>query len=137
MAPKIEDEDVVIVSPQREPRSGDICVVRVNGEDTLKKRPDLAQRFVRALRRGYQEAAADPQAGVDVLLRGTKEEVDEAIERPGADLLAPLWQTDATPFGDQDAARWSSFTEWMQANGLVSGGVSADDAFTNRFSGEQ
>jgi repressor LexA len=37
MAPRIEDGDVVIVSPQTEARSGDICVVRVNGEDTLKK----------------------------------------------------------------------------------------------------
>jgi repressor LexA len=37
MAPRIENGDVVIVSPQQEPHSGDICVVRVNGEDTLKK----------------------------------------------------------------------------------------------------
>jgi len=37
MAPRIEDGDVVIVSPQYEARSGDVCVVRVNGEDTLKK----------------------------------------------------------------------------------------------------
>ncbi|HXX63674.1 MAG TPA: S24 family peptidase [Bacteroidota bacterium] len=37
MAPRIEDGDIVIVSPQAEPHSGDICVVRVNDEDTLKK----------------------------------------------------------------------------------------------------
>jgi repressor LexA len=37
MSPRIEDGDVVVVSPQLESRSGDICVVRVNGEDTLKK----------------------------------------------------------------------------------------------------
>jgi repressor LexA len=37
MAPRIEDGDIVVVSPQLEPRNGDICVVRVNEEDTLKK----------------------------------------------------------------------------------------------------
>jgi repressor LexA len=37
MAPRIEDGDIVVVSPQSEARSGDICVVRVNEEDTLKK----------------------------------------------------------------------------------------------------
>jgi repressor LexA len=37
MAPRIEDGDVVIVSPQQEPRNGDICVIRVSDEDTLKK----------------------------------------------------------------------------------------------------
>jgi len=37
MAPKIENGDIVVVSPQLEARSGDICVVRVNDEDVLKK----------------------------------------------------------------------------------------------------
>jgi repressor LexA len=36
MSPKIEDGDIVVVSPQREAHSGDICVVRVNEEDVLK-----------------------------------------------------------------------------------------------------
>lgn len=37
MSPKIEDGDIVVVSPRQEPHSGDICVVRVNDEDVLKK----------------------------------------------------------------------------------------------------
>lgn len=37
MSPKIEDGDIVVVSPQQEVRNGDICVVRVNDEDVLKK----------------------------------------------------------------------------------------------------
>lgn len=37
MAPRIEDGDTVVVSPAQEPHNGDICVVRVEGEDTLKK----------------------------------------------------------------------------------------------------
>ncbi|MEK7250584.1 MAG: XRE family transcriptional regulator [Bacteroidota bacterium] len=37
MAPRIEDGDTVVVSPAQEPHNGDICVVRVDGEDTLKK----------------------------------------------------------------------------------------------------
>ncbi len=37
MSPRIEDGDTVVVSPALEARNGDICVVRVNGEDTLKK----------------------------------------------------------------------------------------------------
>jgi len=37
MSPRIEDSDIVIVSPQQEVRNGDICVIRVDGEDTLKK----------------------------------------------------------------------------------------------------
>ena len=108
-------------------------LVLVTSEETVQKRPDVIERFMRALSRGYEEATADPQAGVDILLKGTKDEVDEAIERPGADLLAPLWKRDAARFGEQEAAKWRRFTEWMQANGLLAGDVSASEAFTNLF----
>lgn len=37
MSPKIEDSDIVVISPKQEIRNGDICVVRVNDEDVLKK----------------------------------------------------------------------------------------------------
>ena len=112
-------------------------LVLVTSESALKKRSDVVERFLRAIRRGYQDAVSDPQAGVDVLLRGTREEVDEAIERPGADLLAPLWRTATAEFGEQEAAKWEGFTQWMQANGLLSGDIRASDAFTTRFGREE
>jgi repressor LexA len=37
MAPRIEDSDIIVVSPKLEVRSGDICVVRVQDEDTVKR----------------------------------------------------------------------------------------------------
>ena len=37
MSPRIEDGDVVVVSPSTDVNNGDIAVVRVDGEDTLKK----------------------------------------------------------------------------------------------------
>lgn len=37
MAPRIEDGDIIVVSPKLDARSGDICVVRVNDEDTVKR----------------------------------------------------------------------------------------------------
>src|SRR5919108_3781188 len=110
-------------------------LVLVTSENTIKSKPDVVARFLRAVRRGYEDAIKDPQAGVDILLKGTKAEVDEKIERPGAALLAPLWKTDKAPFGTQDAAKWESFTQWLQANGLLASQVKAADAFTNRFLG--
>ena len=45
MAPRIEDGDIIVVSPKHEARSGDICVVRVQDEDTVK-RVKLEEHFV-------------------------------------------------------------------------------------------
>ena len=111
-------------------------LVIVASEDTIANRPDVVEKFVRAVSRGYQDAASDPQGGVDVLLELAGEEVNEAVERQGADLLAPLWQTDDAEFGEQKASKWEAFTTWMQENGLLSEDVAASDAYTDRFSGE-
>lgn len=37
MAPRIEDGDIIVVSPRLQAKSGDICVVRINDEDTVKR----------------------------------------------------------------------------------------------------
>jgi repressor LexA len=37
MAPRIEDGDIIVVSPRHDVKNGDICVVRVDEEDTVKK----------------------------------------------------------------------------------------------------
>lgn len=37
MAPRIEDGDIIVVSPKLDARTGDICVVRVSDEDTVKR----------------------------------------------------------------------------------------------------
>ncbi len=108
-------------------------LVLVTSERMLNERGDVVERFVRAVRKGFEEAAANPQAGVDILLDAAEGEVDEAIERPGADLLAPLWRTSAISFGDQASEKWESFAKWMQDNGLLSQNVNASDAFTDRF----
>jgi putative hydroxymethylpyrimidine transport system substrate-binding protein len=108
-------------------------LVLVTSDHTLTSKPEVVERFVRAVRRGYEDGVKDPQAGVDILLKGTRGEVDEKIERPGATLLAPLWQTDRVRFGTQEMAKWAGFTQWMQAHGLLAGHVKASEAFTNRF----
>jgi repressor LexA len=37
MAPRIENGDIIVVSPTHDVKSGDICVVRVEEEDTVKR----------------------------------------------------------------------------------------------------
>ena len=107
-------------------------LVLVTSEKMLQEKPDVVQRFVRALVRGYEDAAAAPNAAVDTLLAGTKEEVDEAIERPGVQVIAPLWRTDV-PVGWQTSERWTQFADWLYANKQVSEPIDGNKAFTNEF----
>ena len=107
-------------------------LVMVTSEDTLENRPEVVQRFVRAVVRGYEDAADDPEAAVEVLLRLTKGEVDGDIERPGILVIAPLWKNGG-PVGNQTSEKWAQFAQWMSDNGLLENPVDGNDAFTNEF----
>jgi len=108
-------------------------LVLVTSEKKLAEEPDVIERLVRAVVRGYKDAMADPQAAVDTLLAGTEEEVDEAIERPGVNVLAPLWGDGVPSFGWQTRERWAAYATWMYETGQISQPVDPDAAFTNQF----
>ncbi|MDP6226363.1 MAG: ABC transporter substrate-binding protein [Dehalococcoidia bacterium] len=107
-------------------------LVMVANEEKIAKEPDQVRGFVRASIRGYQDAIADPQGAVELLKR-LRPEVDLDIEKPGVDLLAPLWSSSAGVFGWQEEERWVSFAKWMQENGLLTSKGDALAAFDNSF----
>ena len=107
-------------------------LVLVTNEEKIKENPEMVERFVRAVTRGYQDAIDNPQGAVELLKR-VRPEVDLAIESPGVDMLAPLWDTDQGVFGWQDEARWVEFAAWMDEAGLLSGTGDVDAAFDNSF----
>ena len=105
-------------------------LVLVTSESYLAENEDVARRLIRAIKRGFEEAIADPQAGVDVLVSENEGEIDESIDRPGADLLVPMWQLpNGGGFGTQEPARWNSFVQWMKDNDMISDSLSADDSY--------
>ena len=107
-------------------------LVIVANEDKIAQNPDLVQRFVRGVTRGYQDAIADPQDAVELLKR-LKPEVDLDIERPGVDLLAPLWASSTGVFGWQEESRWLVFAQWMVDSGRIASTTDALAAFDNSF----
>jgi putative hydroxymethylpyrimidine transport system substrate-binding protein len=108
-------------------------LVIVATEDMIAKNPDLVQRFVRGVSRGYQDAIADPRGAVQ-LLKDVRPEVDLEIENPGVDLLAPMWEPDGgRGFGWQEEARWVDYAQWMEESGLLEAGADVQAAFDNSF----
>ena len=104
-------------------------LVLVTSEGYLADNEGVVERFVRAMRRGYRDAIADPQGGVDVLA-AANEEIDETIDRPGADLLVNLWQLpDGGGFGTQTPERWDSFVRWMKENGMLDESLASSSAY--------
>ena len=107
-------------------------LVLVTSEDYLENNSDVAERLVRAVKRGFEKAIEDPQAGVDTLVAENPDEIDEKIDRPGADLLQPMWQLPGGGgFGTQETDRWNSFVQWMKDNGMIEPSLDASAAYRN------
>ena len=88
------------------------------GEATVAERSELVERFLRATRRGYEDAIADPAAAI-AALRAVSPDLNVAVEEAGIALLMPAWTTGGVPFGTQTAERWDAYAAWMAERGLI------------------
>ena len=108
-------------------------LVLTTSENTLENRPEIVEKFVRAMRRGFEAANENPQASIDTLIELNPDTVNEELERRGIDVLQPMWTEGAPSIGWQERSRWVSFTDWMKSQGFIGDDVDPDQAFTNQF----
>jgi putative hydroxymethylpyrimidine transport system substrate-binding protein len=107
-------------------------LVMVTSEKMVREKPDVIQRLVRAVARGYEDAVKEPNAAVDIL-KQSYAEADEAVERPGINILVPLWKEGERGVGWQEDAKWANLVEWMKGKGILDSKLDASECFTNRF----
>jgi len=104
-------------------------LVMVTAEKTLTNQEDVVRAMCGALRKGY-DAAMEDLDGALALLMEASPDLDEAVERQGLKLLAPMWTDNGTvPFGTQTAERWENFASWAVEEGFLDKGVDPDAAF--------
>ncbi len=104
----------------------------IAGEKTLQEKPDLTRRFLRATRRGYEYAAANPAESAEILLKYSPES-DPALVRTSQEWLSPRYQDDAVAWGVQKPEVWSVFSQWLFDNGLIDKAVDPVAAYTNAY----
>ena len=97
-------------------------------EETVADRPELVERFLRAVRRGYDDAIADPAAAI-AALQAASPDLDVPVEEEGIALLIPVWTANNVPFGTQTAERWDAYAAWMTERGLLPPGLDVSAAW--------
>lgn len=107
-------------------------LVLVASDETIEERPELVERFVRAVSYGYQDAIDDPPAATESLLE-THPDTDRELEEASMEILAPLWTEGADYVGQQTPERWQDFADWMIDRGLLDPETDVSDAFTDEF----
>ncbi|MBM3945774.1 MAG: ABC transporter substrate-binding protein [SAR202 cluster bacterium] len=107
----------------------------VTSELTLKERPQLVLRALRAILEGYDLASRDLDAAVEALASAALD-IDQALEQRNVRLLAPAWTENAPSFGWQTTERWEALAGWMLARGLTTRPVDPAKIFTNSYTAE-
>ncbi|WP_340023176.1 ABC transporter substrate-binding protein [Paenibacillus sp. FSL K6-1096] len=108
-------------------------LVLVASEQGLEKSRDEYSRFVKAIRKGQQFVAANPDAALKLLLAHQEDTapLDEAIEQRSLEILLPLMDAGTQPFGHQEEESWEKVGKWLKESGLLAGDGGSKDAFVN------
>ena len=103
-------------------------LVMVASEETVANEPELVAGFLKAVQHGYEEAIADPEAALDILMTAYPE-TDRAVEEEGMKLLIPAWTDGVPSFGVQSPERWSTYGDWMKARNLIAAELDVEEAY--------
>jgi putative hydroxymethylpyrimidine transport system substrate-binding protein len=112
-------------------------LVVVTTENDIANRNNELRRFVQALGRGYAAVRADPQAGVNALVRANPSLSPKLQLASVQATLSSLFPDDPRspnlPWGWQDAAQWTAYGKWMLAQHLITNPATVPDASTNQL----
>lgn len=108
-------------------------LVLVASEQGLEKSRDEYSRFVKAIGKGQQFAAANPDAALKLLLAHQEDTapLDEDIEKRSLAILLPLMDAGTQPFGYQEKDSWEKVSKWLKESGLLAEDGGSKDAFVN------
>ena len=106
--------------------------VVIASEKTLKERPDLVRKFLKATARGYDLAIANPDQAAALLLKSAPE-LDKTLVAASAKYTASKYADRGTAWGTQQGKVWTDFAAFLRKSGLLEKDVPANAAFTNDF----
>ncbi|MFT5527542.1 MAG: NitT/TauT family transport system substrate-binding protein [Pirellulaceae bacterium] len=103
--------------------------------DTIRNKPELVAKVVRASVRGWQDFLADPSDTNKVILQ-ENEDLDEVTLTKGVDALQPLClpnQMPADQIGKMASERWQQLHDQLVEIEMLEENVDVEKAFTMKF----
>ena len=106
--------------------------VIIANDDFLADNPDTAKAFLAAVSRGYEFAIENPEEAAKIMIEANPE-IDAELVKASQEYLADQYQAEASQWGVIDAARWNSFYEFINQEGLSEQEIPMDTGFTNDY----
>jgi len=106
--------------------------VIITNEDNIENNSEIVEKFMRAVKKGYEFAIEYPTRAAGAFLNKVPE-LDKDLVFRSQEFLADKYQADAEMWGIQEIERWDAYTDWLFDNGLIDVRINTADAFTNDF----
>lgn len=106
--------------------------VIVANVEYAQKNPEVIKAFLRAAKKGYEFAIANPEEAAQILCEAVPE-LDSALVEESQAFLANEYQADASSWGVIDGERWARFYAWLNKNELVEGELDVNAGWTMEY----
>ena len=106
--------------------------VIISNNDYLKKNPEQAKKFLKAVEDGYKYAIDQPEQAADILCQEVPE-LDKTLVKESQKWLADQYQAEAKHWGEFDAKRWDGFYHWLFTEKLIEEEIKPGAGFTNDY----
>lgn len=106
--------------------------VIITNNEMLEKDPQTVQKFMNAVKKGYEYAIDNPDASAEILHEYIPD-YDIAFLKKSQAYLSEEYAKDAQSWGVMKDSVWDGYTDFMYENGLIDKKISADTQYTNEF----
>lgn len=107
--------------------------VIIANNDYLEKKADEAKKVLRAVKKGYQYAIANPEESAEILMKHAPElSGQKDFVLASQKYLSSQYAEDPDKWGTIDAERWNAFYAWAHQEGIL-GSDMKDQGFSNQY----
>ena len=106
--------------------------VIITNDEMIANDPETVQKFMNAVKKGYEDAIADPDGSAEILAEYIPE-YDIDFIKESQRFLSEQYAKDAESWGVMKDSVWDGYTEFMHENGLIDKTIPAADQYTNEF----
>lgn len=106
--------------------------VVIANNDFLANEPETAEKFLTALRDGYEYAIENPEEAADILCEAAPE-LDRELAVASQKYLSEQYKAEVEQWGYIDPERWNSFYQWLNDNELVETVIPENTGFSNDY----
>lgn len=110
--------------------------VLIANNDFLANDPETAKAFLKATRRGYEDAIASPEAAAQMLIDADDTGAltgSEELVTASQKWLSEQYVADAEKWGYIDPARWDGFYRWLYEEELITKELPDGTGFSNDY----